>query len=248
MTSADFRHDTGAAVEPTVEEKWTLVTDDIIPYLVAGDADRTVLLVHGAGADRRDWRDVVPVLARFNKVYAPDLIGFGDTPRRDFPHTPEYMAEYLVGFMDSVGIEKATLIGHSLGGRVCLEVALRHPERVRGLALEASMGFGKVAWRGRLFSHTRLLIHRVLGLKSPYPRMEFQPVEDDLPKFAEVGCDTLILWGTRDPYFPLEQSRVALEVIPESRLSVYSGVGHSLHRSDPARFSKDVGAFLAERV
>ena len=110
------------------------------------------------------------------------------------------------------------------------------------------MGFGEVAWTGRLFSRARLLIHHVLGLKSPYPRLEFQPVEDDLPRFAEVGCDTLMLWGTRDPYFPLEQGRVALGAIPGSRLSVYSGVGHSLHRSDPARFSGDVGAFLAERV
>lgn len=244
MSSTNLTQDINTAVV----EKWVEVAGDSIPYLTAGDSERKALLVHGAGSSRSTWQDVIPVLARDSSVYAPDLIGFGDTPRWDIPHTLEYMAECLVGFMDTVGIEKAVLVGHSLGGRVCLEVALRHPERVDGLVLEAPMGFGKVAWMGRLFSHARLLVHRVLGLKSPYPRLRFPRLEDDLPRLAEVGCDTLILWGTRDPYFPLKQSRVALDVIPTSRLAVYSGVGHSLHRADPARFSKDVGVFLAERV
>ena len=244
MSSTNLTQDISTAVA----EKWTEVAGDRIPYLTAGDSGRKALLAHGAGSNRNTWTEIMPALARGNSVYAPDLIGFGDAPRREIAHTPEYMADFLVGFMDSVGIEKATLVGHSLGGGVCLEVAVRHPERVSGLVLEASMGFGEVAWRGRLFSHARLLIHRVLGLKSPYPRLEFPPVEDCLPKFASVACETLILWGTRDPYFPLEQGRVALDTIPRSRLSVYSGVGHSPHRSDPARFSADVGAFLAELV
>lgn len=244
MSSTDLTQD----ISTVVEDKWVEVAGDRIPYLTAGDSERKALLVHGAGSSRSTWKDIIPVLGRGNSIYAPDLIGFGDAPRWDFPHTPEYMAECLVGFMDTVGIEKAVLVGHSLGGRVCLEVALRHPERVEGLVLEASMGFGKVAWMGRLFSQARLLIHRILRVKSPYPRLRFPRVEDDLPKFTEIACDTLLIWGAKDPYFPLEQGRVALEVIPRSRLLVYPGVGHSLHRSDPARFSADVGVFLAERV
>ena len=154
-----------------------------------------------------------------------------------------------MGFMDTVGIEKAVLVGHSLGGRVCLEVALRHPERVGGLILEAPMGFGKVAWMGRLLSHARLLVHRVLGMKSPYPRLRFRPVEDDLPRFTEIRLRYAFTLGNQGPLLPSEtEPVVALDVIPSSRLSVYSGVGHSLHGSDPTRFSADVGAFLAERV
>ncbi len=246
MTSADFTHDTGAAGEPTVEEKWTLVTDDIIPYLVAGDADRTVLLVHGAGADRRDWRDVVPVLARFNKVYAPDLIGFGDAPREEIPHTPEYIADFLVRFMDAVGIEDAILVGHSLGGRVCLEVAREYPERVRGLALEAPMGFGKLRCQGRILSIARWLIYGVLGFKSPYPMLAFPLDERDEAIFRAITCETLLLWGSHDLYFPPEHGLTALERIPNSRLRVYEGLGHSLHRSIPERFNSDLAMFLDE--
>ena len=244
MSSTNLTQDINTAVA----EKWAEVVGDSIPYLTAGDSERKVLLVHGAGSSRKTWTEVMPSLSGDNRLFAPDLMGFGDAPRGDFVHTPEYMAEHLVGFMDAVGVERAALVGHSLGARVCLEVALRHPERVSRLALEAPMGFGKISWRGRSFSMARWWLHKLLGLKSPYPKLRFPTEGMDSSAFESLSCETLLLWGTRDPYFPLEQSRVALEVIPRARLAVYARVGHSLHRSDPARFSKDVGAFLAERV
>lgn len=244
MSSTDLTQGIGAAIV----EKWVETEGGSLPYLTAGDSGRDALLVHGAGSSRKTWTEVMPALSRDNRLFAPDLMGFGDAPRGDFVHTPEYLAEHLVEFMDAVGVERAALVGHSLGARVCLEVALRHPERVSGLALEAPMGFGKISWQGRSFSMARWWAHKLLGLKSPYPKLRFPTEGLDSSAFESLSCETLLLWGTRDPYFPLEQSRVALEVIPRARLSVYSGVGHSLHRSDPERFGADIGAFLAERV
>ncbi len=236
-------------ISTAVVEKWAEVDDDSIPYLTAGDSGRDLLLVHGAGSSRKTWTEVMPALSGDSRLFAPDLMGFGDAPRYDRVHTPEYLSERLVGFMDAVGIERAAMAGHSLGGAVCLEVAIRHPERVGALVLEAPMGFGKISWRGRSFSIARWWIHKLLRLKSPYPRLPPFPREGmERSRFESLSCETLLLWGTRDAYFPLEQSRVAMDLIPRSRLSVYSGVGHSLHRSDPARFCKDVREFLAERV
>lgn len=231
-----------------VVEKRVEVSGDVIPYLTAGDSGRDALLIHGAGSSRKTWTEVMPALSGDSRLFAPDLMGFGDAPRGDFVHTPEYLAESLVGFMDAVGVERAAMVGHSLGAGVCLEVAIRHPERVSALALEAPMGFGKISWRGRSFSMARWWVHKLFGLRSPYPKLKFPREGMDASRFESFSCETLLLWGTRDPYFPLEQSRVALEVIPGARLSVYSRVGHSLHRSDPARFSVDVGKFLAERA
>ena len=162
-------------------------------------------------------------------------------------HTPRYMADYLAGFMDAVGIETATLVGHSLGGRVCLELALTYPERVSGMLLEAPMGFGKLSWPGRALSIARWALHRIIGLESPYPPLDFPIVEPDPTKFQSITCETALLWGTRDLYFRPEQGLTALEQIPNSRLKVYAGVGHSLHRSMPARFSADVTTLLNGR-
>ena len=248
MSSNNFTADISISDGSAVVERWARVEGDSIPYLSAGNSERRVLLAHGAGASRMDWMDVIPVLASANSVYAPDLIGFGETPRGDFAHTPEYMADFLVEFMDAVGVEEAILVGHSLGGRVCLELARRHPERVSGLVLEAPMGFGKVSWPGRMFSMARWSVHRVLGLRSPYPQLDFPLVESDSTEFDTLTCKTLMLWGAKDLYFPAEQGLIALDLIPNSTLKVYERVGHSVHRSVPARLNSDVTAFLEEIV
>lgn len=246
MSSRETARDIIADTSPDPIESSASVMGDKIPYLFSGDSERSALLVHGSGASRADWLGVMPKFSGEYIVYAPDLIGFGDAPRREFAHTPEYMADYLVGFMDAVGIERAALVGHSLGGRVCIEVALRHPERVTGMALEAPMGFGKLSWQGRTFSLGRWCLHKAMGLKSPYPLLDFPVTETDPTKFKSITCETMLLWGTRDMYFRSEQGIVALNQIPNSRLKVYAGVGHSIHRSIPSRFSSDVKMFLDE--
>ena len=224
MSSTNLTQNISTAAASEVIEKWAEVGDDSIPYLAAGDSGRDLLLVHGAGSSRKTWEGVMPALSGDNRLFAPDLMGFGDAPRYDLVHTPEYLSEHLVGFMDAVGVERAALVGHSLGGAVCLEVAIRHPERVSALVLEAPMGFGKLSWRGRSFSITRwwihkllrlLWLHKLLRLRSPYPRLPPFPNEGmDSSRFESLSCETLLLWGTRDAYFPLEQSRVARVLIP----------------------------------
>ena len=112
MSSTDLEQHSSTAVV----EKWAEVAGDSVPYLTAGHSGIRTLLVHGAGSSRETWRSVIPALSGDSSVYAPDLVGFGEAPRRDLPHTPEYMADFLLGFMDSLDMERAALVGHSLGG------------------------------------------------------------------------------------------------------------------------------------
>ena len=102
-----------------------------IAYEVHGDGP-AVLLVHEGVADRRMWRGQVPVLARDHCVVAVDLRGFGETPNASGPFSH---ADDLREVLDEVGIERATVVGGSLGAKVALQFASTHPGRVERLVL-----------------------------------------------------------------------------------------------------------------
>ena len=102
-----------------------------IAHEVSGSGP-AVLLVHEGVADRRMWRHQVPVLEPDHTVVAVDLRGFGDTPHVSGPFSH---VEDLRELLDALEIERAVVIGGSLGGRVALELALVHPERVSRLVL-----------------------------------------------------------------------------------------------------------------
>ena len=113
-------------------------------YLEAGTGDQTVLLIHGSGpgvTSYANWRLVIPSLAEHFHVVAPDMVGFGYSER---PEGVEYglttWADQTVGLMDTLGIQKAHLIGNSFGGAIALRIATQHPDRVGKLVLMGSMG------------------------------------------------------------------------------------------------------------
>ena len=96
-----------------------------------------VLLVHGLGGTKSSFFDTAAALSRAGyRVHALDLPGFGSSSKPAIaPYGAPYFAKAVTGVMDALGIGRAHLVGNSMGGRVALEVGLRHPERVAGLAL-----------------------------------------------------------------------------------------------------------------
>ena len=90
------------------------------------------MLLHAGVGDRRLWDWQVEALAERHLVVRPDLRGFGESP---LPGGPFSYSEDVRALLDHLGIERATLVGNSLGGRVALDLALAHPERVAGLVL-----------------------------------------------------------------------------------------------------------------
>ena len=110
----------------------------------------TVVLVHGIGASVEYWRFTIEALRNDFRIIALDLPGCGKSERGAEIPTLAETADLMVAFMDAVGIERASLIGNSMGGLVCLETALCHPERLDRLVLSNSAGLGRevsIFWR-----------------------------------------------------------------------------------------------------
>ncbi|MET8063960.1 alpha/beta fold hydrolase [Micromonospora sp. NPDC005686] len=91
-----------------------------------------VVLLHAGIADRRMWREQVPALAQRHRALALDLRGYGES---ELPPAPFAHHDDVIGLLDALGIERAALVGCSFGGRVAVDAALAHPERVSALAL-----------------------------------------------------------------------------------------------------------------
>lgn len=113
-------------------------------YRVAGEGGPVVLLLHGIASSSSTWEPVLPGLARHATVIAPDLLGHGQSAK---PHGADYsLGAYASGMRDllvALGHERATLVGHSLGGGIALQMAYQYPERCERLALVGAGGFGR---------------------------------------------------------------------------------------------------------
>jgi pimeloyl-ACP methyl ester carboxylesterase len=110
-------------------------------FRIAGSGP-PLLLIHGIGDNSTTWRTIIPRLARRHLVIAPDLLGHGQSakPRADYS-----VAAYANGMRDLLGVlgvDRVTLVGHSLGGGVAMQFAYQFPERTERLVLVASGGAG----------------------------------------------------------------------------------------------------------
>lgn len=102
-------------------------------YEVSGQG-KPVVLLHSGGADLRDWKFVVPLLAKHYQVITVDGRGAGKSPS---PIEPSNYVKDFLTLLDHLEIDKAALVGHSIGGRVATDFALEYPERVSELVLIA---------------------------------------------------------------------------------------------------------------
>ena len=110
--------------------------------LCAGDGPPLVLL-HGDGESAFDWTWTLPVLARTHRVYAPDLPGSGGASKPAADYSPAFLERFAGAFLDALGIERAAVVGSSLGGLAALRLALSESSRVSTLVLVASSGLGR---------------------------------------------------------------------------------------------------------
>jgi len=111
-------------------------------YAKKGEGAENVILIHGFGGDLVTWMFNVDGIAEGATTYALDLPGHGQSSKAIADPTVAGLARTVVSFMESLGIEKAHFVGHSLGGAIAMEVARSAPARVKSLSLVAPAGLG----------------------------------------------------------------------------------------------------------
>ncbi|MGI9020644.1 MAG: alpha/beta fold hydrolase [Solirubrobacterales bacterium] len=115
-----------------------------ISTLVAGNGPEQVVCLHGLGSNKASFFETISALTPEHTVHALDLPGFGSSakPARG-AYSARWFADCVLGYLDAMAIDRAHLVGNSMGGRVALELGLNHPDRVGSLSLLAPA----VAWR-----------------------------------------------------------------------------------------------------
>lgn len=118
-----------------------------IHYIEAGSGP-TVILLHGLGGDATNWAMTVPALAQKFHVYVPDQIGFGQSDKPMINYRVATLVDFLAQFYKKLGIEKATIVGNSLGGWTAASFAISYPEKVEKLVLVDAAGYTSKRWNG----------------------------------------------------------------------------------------------------
>jgi len=152
---------------------------------VSAGAGPPVICIHGLGGTKSSFLSTISALADRHRVIAVDLPGFGESEKPlTAAYNAPYFAESVTLLMDALGIERAHLVGNSMGGRVAIEAGLTHHDRVQRIALLApAMAWLKERrWRWLLSAPVPRL-----GLIQPAPRFIVEPIVRNIVPGGKAG-------------------------------------------------------------
>lgn len=172
-------------------DKFVTVYGAKIHYIEAGTG-ASVILIHGLADDASIWDSVIPALSAKFRVIALDQIGFGRSDKPLLNYRVSTFVDFLDGFMTELKIERASLIGNSLGGWVAAAYALEQPERVERLVLSDAAGYAALAksMDPRALSALRLASRediRYLGPLTFHDKRFYQDVDLAFKKRVAAG-------------------------------------------------------------
>lgn len=245
-----------------------------ICYKITGSGTETVVILQGWGTDLGVYDSVAASINEKYQVVQFDFPGFGgsDEPREAWD--VDAYADFFCKFMQAMNIEKASLIGHSYGGRVIIKLASRDslPFEIKNIVLIDSAGILPVkTFAQKVKIRNYKLLKRILNIKFVYalfpeliddwrsrqgsadyrnatPMMRqclVKAVNEDLTHLLpEIKQDTLLIWGDKDTATPISDAKKMEALIPNSGLAVLSGTGHFSFLEQPVVFRNIMRAYF----
>ena len=211
-----------------------------MPVIHAGDIDMyyelhgsgdPLVLIGGLASDISQWAWLTDWCAQTHHVLAFDNRGAGRTDKPDAPYTIPMMANDTDALMETVGMSHATVLGISMGGRIALDLALEHPDRVARLILVSTMASARPVSSMSRMELLSVLSGLVFRGRHPQPRYAFNRQReasrsfDCTDRLDEIHVPTTILHGRRDRIAPLRDAQMMRRGIAGSRIVTFSG-GH----------------------
>lgn len=245
-----------------------------INYIVEGEGE-PVIVLHGWGANINTVLPIVNILKDRYKVYALDLPGFGESEEPKEPISSFEYAKIVKDFIVDEGIEKASFIGHSFGGKLSIIMGSKYPDMVNKIVLIDSAGL--IPKRGidyyvkvYSFKSLRFIYKNFFFWLKDDKRMErfykkfgstdyrdssgvmrkilVIVVNENLKDLLkDIKAPTLIIWGDEDTDTPLYMAKTMEKEIKDSGLVVLEGAGHYSYIDDYYTFRAVINAFFNGR-
>jgi pimeloyl-ACP methyl ester carboxylesterase len=221
-----------------------------------------IILIHGLSGSSRWWVRNIPILAEHYRLYLIDLPGFGTMRHYRGRLALDEIASGIVMWMEAVGIKQAHLVGHSMGGYICLWIAAHHRERIQCLVLVSPAGIPHIR---SLPGYALPLLVAIRYLKPRFfsilisdalragPLTIVRAAQDLLTKdirdcLKDITAPTLLIWGEYDSLVPLTLGDILNREISHAHLLILKKAGHVSMFDQPKQFNAAVLTFLAEHT
>lgn len=238
-----------------------------ICYKMTGpEAAETVVILQGWGTDLGMYDSVADTINEKYRVVQFDLPGFGGSDEPKEAWNVDAFADFFCKFLQALDIKKASLIGHSYGGRIIIRLAAREriPFEIKNIVLIDSAGImPKRSFKQRFNIRKYKIIKKIVSINLIYalfpeliddwrsrqgsadyrnasPLMRkcmVMAVNEDLTDLLpKIKQDTLLIWGDKDTATPISDGRLMEEKIPNSGLCILEGCGHFSFLEKPGQF------------
>src|ERR1700691_1715326 len=243
---------------------------DVVPDLSRG---RKIVMVHGAGSNGHSWHNQVDHFGRAHSPIAIDLPAHGRSSGVDGLKTVKEYSDFVVAFLDALGIGSAVIAGRSMGGAIAMDMALRYPKRVEAIVpvvtaarfnispkrVEAlrgvAMGRAPQAFVTDGYSPAtikdRFEVVREGWMEQikTDPRVRYTDIVactrcDLREEITRIDKPTFILAGAHDPIAPPADAEIIHERIRGSKLSVIADAAHHVPNEQPAETNSAIENFL----